>query len=396
MNSDEIYKLTERLSKVNSVLLKERWLRSNANDQLLRKVLYYTYNPYYTYGLTGDKFVMGVGHDQLDDVCWRLLDVLRKRRLTGNRAIATVQSYIHKLSPFSGEVFKRILNGDLRCGISKKRINNAIPGLIPHFEVMLANDYSLKAAHFPGYLSIKYDGLRAVLFEKEFYSRGGKVFRGFDIQRGQVLDLCPGYEGRYDGEMIIPGVTFEKCSGQLRSDADSPDAIYHIFDMPDLQGDFNFRYHTMQMLMASKQYPNVCIVTHHEARCHEDVERFYKWCRVHGYEGCMYKTAKHFYRDGRNNEWLKRKESIDLDLRCVGVYDGKGKYEGSLGGIKVRYNNKIVKVGSGFSDAQRRMYSLDPGRIVGRTVQVTAQERTSHGSLRHPRFVRLRNDKDDV
>lgn len=67
---------------------------------------------------------------------------------------------------------------------------------------------------------------------------------------------------------------------------------------------------------------------------------------------------------------------------------GKGKHEGKLGGVITKFG----KVGTGFTDHQRETYPLDDF-IVGKVIEVESMGFTPSGKFRHPRFLRLREDK---
>lgn len=97
--------------------------------------------------------------------------------------------------------------------------------------------------------------------------------------------------------------------------------------------------------------------------------------------------------DGTRYKW---KPVRTMDLVVTGAKDGNGKYIGLLGALEcsVRLpdgSSRVVASVSGMSDAERIMMSDDPP--VGRVAEVAYQYVGAGGKLRHPRFVRLRDDK---
>lgn len=82
--------------------------------------------------------------------------------------------------------------------------------------------------------------------------------------------------------------------------------------------------------------------------------------------------------------WLKVKDKETYDVPILGVVAGKGKHLGRMGALLT----PMGKVGTGFSDTEREQVWE-----VGATIEVECFELTPDGRFRHPRFVRLREDK---
>lgn len=104
-------------------------------------------------------------------------------------------------------------------------------------------------------------------------------------------------------------------------------------------------------------------------------------------------------KDSHYDKWWKVKECRTCDAFVVGDKDGDGKYLGMMGSlvVSVLKNGKPVEVAnvSGMSDDERLMLTamLDDGLLLGRVIEVEYQYLGAKGRLRHPRFVRLRDDK---
>lgn len=107
-----------------------------------------------------------------------------------------------------------------------------------------------------------------------------------------------------------------------------------------------------------------------------------------GIEGYVLKQADY-------HGWFKVKPIPTVDCVVVDIKEGKGKYRGLVGALTVAVVNRsrqlteIAHV-SGMTDAQRR--AMGRGDI-GRVIEVAYQYVGSNGRLRHPRFVRWRDDK---
>ena len=115
------------------------------------------------------------------------------------------------------------------------------------------------------------------------------------------------------------------------------------------------------------------------------------WAR--GGEGLIVKELAAPYLSGNRSSWSKLKRIQTADAVVVGREPGKGKYAGMTGALILgQYRaGQLVEITrvSGMSDAERaRLSDADLGRVV----EFAFQDRTAD-SYRHPRFVRLRDDK---
>lgn len=116
------------------------------------------------------------------------------------------------------------------------------------------------------------------------------------------------------------------------------------------------------------------------------------WAR--GGEGLIVKELGAPYLSGNRTSWAKLKRFATADAVIVGIEPGKGKYAGMTGALVLgQYRDgtliEITRV-SGMTDAERAsLGEADRGRVV----EFAFQERTAD-SYRHPRFLRLRDDKE--
>lgn len=117
--------------------------------------------------------------------------------------------------------------------------------------------------------------------------------------------------------------------------------------------------------------------------------------KARGIEGWILK-------DHNYANWWKLKESNTCDCIVVDVKEGNGKYAGLVGALIVALHDgskqKVVANVSGMSDMERaEITELDnDGQLIGRVVEVEYQYVGERGKLRHPRFIRFREDKPAV
>lgn len=445
---------------------KEELLDRVKDDPLMLKVLRYAYDPFVTFGLTPPKCV-GSGRLQLtaESPFWAVLDSMAARRVTGGEAQELVKEWMVDLLDESGsQVVWRVLSKDLRAGFTQNTINRVLPGCIPVFDVMLAHKYEEKrVVVFPCAVEPKLDGLRAIGLIKDasggFFSRTGKRFPALDhlvepavemLDRARAVvqnagsavehgikdeklreiywRLLGGNGGpclALDSESVSGN--FNKTAGDVRrKDEAATDTILNVFDaLPyavftsdktEIAMKYAARRRFTEFVVgcAAKDAP-VALVRRYFANSHAEIQDYYQRFRDAGLEGAIVKPLDGVYQKKRSYGWLKMKGEIAEDIRVTGAFEGAGKYEGSLGGLICDFNGVEVRVGGGFSDAQRteiwNAWLRDrekmaaepelchlPGELetVGRLIEVEAHEITPDGSLRHPRFLRWRDDKDDA
>jgi DNA ligase 1 len=333
----------------------------------------------------------GAGTNQLNDMSWRILAVLSDRSLSGTKAKNVVTSHIHSLTPKSGELFKRILLKDLRCGAGVKMVNRVYPNLIGEFGIMLAEPFDEKYVDFPCWVSPKIDGNRVTYDKGIFFSRSGKQIHGLEqLERG-LKHYQYDKDWTLDGELRDSSTTFQKSSGLIRSKDIKRGMTFFVFDIPSIRGPANARYAKLDFL----SFPNnVQALKHNLVHSLEEIYKMYDLARKAGFEGVMVKSYGHFYQRKRSHDWLKIKASDAMDLEVVRVVEGTGKYLGSLGAAVVLLNGEEVSVTPAMDDKRRKYYWIYKNHLLGKTIEVMFQERTADGkSLRHPRFRIVRDDK---
>lgn len=93
--------------------------------------------------------------------------------------------------------------------------------------------------------------------------------------------------------------------------------------------------------------------------------------------------------------WYKIKRIRTIDLIVTGFVPGNGKYEGMMGSLRCSAYDQFgelreICLCSGMTDEERVSFSEGD---IGRVCEVKFQEVASLGRLRHPNFVRWREEK---
>jgi len=88
--------------------------------------------------------------------------------------------------------------------------------------------------------------------------------------------------------------------------------------------------------------------------------------------------------------WRKYKPFKTIDLVVTSITEGRGKYEGFVGSLVCGCEGRTLANVSGFDDDERMLLSEAD---IGRVIEVKYQYVGAGGRLRHPTFVRWRDDK---
>jgi ATP-dependent DNA ligase len=99
-----------------------------------------------------------------------------------------------------------------------------------------------------------------------------------------------------------------------------------------------------------------------------------------GYEGLIMR---------RQGIWYKIKPTDTYDEPVTGIQMGKGRNLGVVGSLITAKG----KVGSGLNDKLRRELLDIP---MGTIIEVECMSLTPNGKFRHPRFIRVRTDKESI
>ena len=319
------------------------------------------------------------------------------------------------------ELLIKVLTKDLRCNISSKTINKAIPKLIPTWEVQPG--YPLEKVKLKDNewiaLSLKLNGVRSTFFKGDFRSRQNKLMTGYDHIKADLekLEQFTGYV--FDGELVRNNVdnlpdneNFRLTTSIVNSDAaEKPEIQFVIFDMLpsdefiSMASNKTFKHRMVEMTTVKKailklKLNNIDVApTYYNGTYHSQREQLLNEVDEAGLEGLMLLRDMP-YKCKRHNGVLKCKKFKEGDFKIVGYEEGTGKNKGSLGSLLVEYKGNSVGVGSGYTDEQRTVFWKNRDEMIGQIITVkykeeTMDKKTKLPSLQFPIFVMMRPDKDE-
>lgn len=327
-------------------------------------------------------------------------------------------------------VLEDIITKSLTLGIAVKSINEVCGRIIPTFDCMLGSkldDCEKVLYNQEVTITEKLDGNRCVCVVKSelneqttevetyvnFYSRNGKEIEGLDAVR-ECMKKLP--NGVYDGELLADD--FNATQSTLRTQGTKEGVVYNIFDFVYQVDDFfnseikevGDSYHNRREALEDifKKYgdngyvgrfvklvPMMNTIIYDK----EEVMKYHNQIKEKGGEGVMLNITSSKYIKDRTKNLVKVKAMKTCDLRCIGIENGTGRLENTLGYIVCEYKGYEVRVGSGFDDASRDYYYNNQDEIVNHIVEVQYFEETTNDngtvSLRFPVFLQVREDKDE-
>lgn len=254
----------------------------------------------------------------------------------------------------------------------------ASPGL------QLANTYHDSIDLKKYWVSEKYDGVRAFWNGKQILSRQGNII------------LAPGWftaplpDEQLDGELWMARGRFDQLSGIIRRqspiDTDWLEVKYMVFDLPASAMIFDHRLKRLEAIIRKVDAPHLQMVKQEKLATPELLmQKLDEVVNGNG-EGLMLHLGSSKYKNIRNNDLLKLKKYSDAEAVVIKHLPGKGKFKGMLGSILVETpDNKRFKIGSGFSDLERK----NPPTI-GSVITYKYFGFTNKGTPRFASFLRMR------
>lgn len=401
---NEIVKIVRDLQNCSSSKAKQHILSINADNELFKKILIYTYGDY-QFGIqkkTIDKMVFNPENDKdmWNHNLFKMLEYLNDNNINN-----TIVSEVEKmLSYFTDEKVRELLINvllkDLRCNINVKTINKSIPNLIFQHNVQLASKFEGELKTEVS-MSLKEDGIRcSILIDKDnnvkMVSRQGKSIEYVNEIEKAIKDMnlqgfmLDGELLRINSDNISSDDNFRLSTKIINSKSTNKVGLeYIVFDLVPLEdyqkNESKIPYRDRLKLMEEKIVENEFVHLVPKFGITNDPDVVYETLNKvvsEGYEGLCLNVMSAPYQFKRTKNLLKVKKFSECDLLVVGMLPGEGRLENVLGKIECqfKYEGKVYTtfVGSGFNDHERQYLWENPNEIIGKVITASYFEKSKN------------------
>jgi len=418
---DRLQQFVDQSNATNSNSDKLQVIKDFSSDAEVMQALRYTYTPYKQYYVTSknckkrsDLCATAPSYDNL----FSLLDALNSRIVTGHQAISEVNAFVKENQEYEELIFN-VIDRNIKTRSTTSMINKIVPGLIPTFDVALADTYkdsTKKKVNFKEdswYVSRKLDGVRCIAYidetgEPKFFSRAGKEFDTLGKVAEQlkkhnlrkvVLDgeICMVDEnGNEDFQGIIKEI--KRKDHTIQTPKFLVFDILHLDEFDNATSDriFSERMDELELFFDTYDFEGfISQVDQFYIDSEEDLQDHMDTAVHFGWEGLMLRKDAP-YQGKRSSDIMKVKKFVDAEYEVIEtenavnrvIVEGREVEEEMLRNVVILHKGNRVQVGSGFSQEQKRYYYQHPEEIIGKTINVQYFEETTDQngdhSLRFP------------
>lgn len=428
MNLQDIQNFVTESNQTNSNTDKLNVLKKYAKNESVCKALNYTYNTFKQYGVTSEncKKNSNLVKDNYPNLS-QLLDDLNDRNITGHTAISCVNGFIDANRAYEELIFS-IIDRNLKTRSTTSMVNKVIPGLIPTFDVALANSYDEKMAkkvdfNDTWFVSRKLDGCRCICIidengEPKYFSRAGNEFMTLKNLDAEIIQL--GLKNMViDGEICMLDThgneNFQGIIKEIkRKDHTIENPFFYMFDLLTIEEfinkegttPFSVRNVQLENLFFQKEFNHIDYLQQIVLLDEQMLMFHITAAKENEWEGLMLRKDA-LYQGKRSNDVLKVKQFYDAEYVVVDIenavnrviIDGREVEEIMMRNVVIEHKGYRVQVGSGFNHEQKRYYFENPSEIIGKQITVCYFEETHNQnggiSLRFPTFKGVYKNKRD-
>lgn len=413
---EEVIKLFNEIQRTSSLNGKKAIISANKNNELFKKCLIFLLDSNIVTGISKAKISKNVPHNTTLQL-HRFEDVIKylKSNNTGTDIdILTIQDFISRQPKEFREFYEQIITKKFRLGADAKLINKCIPGLIPVFDVMLGTPIDKCKIKNGTWMSIsqKLNGNRCVYYNGDFYTRQGKKYSGLDHIKQDIEKITIYSDYVFDGELIYKNAehlsdsdAFQKGTGIANSKNNTKEelklVLFDLLPRDEFDNGISSDAYKMrkQKLLSLKEFEteNISIVDiFYEGTDQSEIWKWLDYAEENDFEGIMINLDTP-YECKRTKALIKVKKFFSCDILCTGIEEGDGRNKNTMGALVCDYKGNEVRIGTGFSDDDRKHFWLHPEDIVDHIVSIKYKEETKNKdggiSIQFPVYECIRFDK---
>lgn len=366
-----VFAAIERIAATSSKKEKEALMKAAGSSSLFMKVVTYAYDPFRNYGIShAPKRTEGIapGANGLHEpMVWKTLDDLVSRDLSGGSARDKIQQMVDFLDEPSAEVFRRIINKDMRAGFTDGTINRVFPKTIAEFPYMRcslpAKSNMDKWDWLVGIIvQEKADGSFAnVNVDEKGYlwvtTRAGSLYPEgcLGIEADIIKALKHGTQSHGEFTVYENGVLMPRAEGNgvlnslLSGGALEANqrVVFEAWDQIPLSavvpgGKYNVPYKQRLAGLAKQSVDaqragivSVRLIPTRIVKCKADAYAYYRELLKKGKEGVVAKHPDAIWADTTSKDQVKLKLEVDVDLEIKAIVPGRPgtKNEGRPGSL---------------------------------------------------------------
>ena len=414
--------ILNELNESNSSNYKLDILKKYKDNSELKKLLELTYNRNkYNFNVSKNCIIKdnpnileSNGSKTVDELL-SALEILGEGTIRGNEAHQFVCNHLKCLDNDNKEIFLNVLGRDLKIGLNVKSINKVFKNLIPkpnYMRCAVLSEKTLKKIKFPAFIQLKMDGTYREIHVADGQvtgkTRSGEEY--FNPVLFKEMENFP--NGYYTGELTIDGESRFTGNGLINSLNPPYEKItFTVWDyltdddyLEKSKTPYYSRFESLSDIIEKHKSNRVKLVPNHEVNSIDEALKYVSDWMEQGLEGGVLKDKNNVFKNGTSGTQLKIKLKVDAEMRITGFTDGTigTKREGKIGAIQFSNDEGTIKGQcSGFSDEELDLFTKNKDNLIGRIISVefndiVKSENNDYYALSHPRFIEIRNDKDET
>lgn len=414
--------ILNELNESNSSNYKLDILKKYKDNSELKKLLELTYNRNkYNFNVSKNCIIKdnpsileSNGSKTVDELL-SALEILGGGTIRGNEAHQFVCNHLKCLDKDNKEIFLNVLGRDLKIGLNVKSINKVFKNLIPkpnYMRCAVLSEKTLKKINFPAFIQLKMDGTYREIHVADGQvtgkTRSGEEY--FNPVLFKEMENFP--NGFYTGELTIEGESRFTGNGLINSLNPPYEKItFTVWDyltdedyLEKSKTPYYSRFESLSDIIEKHESNRVKLVPNHEVNSIDEALKYVSDWMEQGLEGGVLKDKNNVFKNGTSGTQLKIKLKVDAEMRITGFTDGTigTKREGKIGAIQFSNDEGTIKGQcSGFSDEELDLFTKNKDNLIGRIISVefndiVKSENNDYYALSHPRFIEIRNDKDET